>query len=665
MIEQLTNHLWQSTVFALVAALLTVFFRKSRAQVRYWLWFSASIKFFVPFALLITLGRQLEWGPEMREVVSPAVSAAMVQISEPFLENTTLDLSALPSDATRVDWLRVVAPAVWAFGSLAIVLVRVRVWRRIRAAVRASTPFELSEVEIPSGVQVRISPGLLEPGVVGWWRPTLLLPADLERHLTKAQLKAVVAHEVTHIRRRDNVTAAVHMFAEALFWFHPVVWWIGARLVDERERACDEEVLRLFGEPETYAEGILAVCKRYVEAPLACVSGVSGSNIKKRIEAIMSNRIGVTLTFAGKTALAFAALVALVTPIVVGSVTPPLRQQSTPVTSAAIQSAATASERFEEVSIRPCSPESIPQAPPGARGGGGNSFRMTPGRTYVQCMTLATLIRTAYGYGPARLEFMNTSEGSGRGGRGLRFDNLYGLGMEDGLRVRGGPDWVRSDKYTIEAVADGAATAEAMQGPMLRELLERRFQLKVHIESEPIEAFELTVAPGGHKIKPMEAGACTREPSSDAIKAQRNGRSGPIMMSEAARLGVKPTCGTLYGGANGPNYRWEHVGQPDIGGIAFAAAAALDARVIDRTGIKGPIMIAWEFGADESTPGALQAMARERPGTSLPGWDAPASAPKAPSIFTVVERQFGLKLSPIHVPREFIIIDRVARPSAN
>ena len=55
MIGPLTNHLWQSTVFALGAALLTVLFRHSRAQVRYWLWFSASIKFFVPFALLIAL----------------------------------------------------------------------------------------------------------------------------------------------------------------------------------------------------------------------------------------------------------------------------------------------------------------------------------------------------------------------------------------------------------------------------------------------------------------------------------------------------------------------------------------------------------------------------------------------------------------------------------
>jgi len=78
------------------------------------------------------------------------------------------------------------------------------------------------------------------------------------------------------------------------------VWWIGARLVHERERACDEEVLRLGGEPDVYAAGILNVCKFYLESPLACASGVTGSDLKKRIEAIMTQRILPRLTPARK-----------------------------------------------------------------------------------------------------------------------------------------------------------------------------------------------------------------------------------------------------------------------------------------------------------------------------------------------------------------------------
>jgi beta-lactamase regulating signal transducer with metallopeptidase domain len=138
-------------------------------------------------------------------------------------------------------------------------------------------------MEIASGVQVRSYPGLLEPGVVGFWRPVLLMPADIQTRLTSSQLKAVLVHELCHVRRRDNLTSAVHMIVEAVFWFHPLVWWIGRRLVDERERACDEEVLRLGNEPQVYAEGILNVCRIYLESPLRCMSGVTGSDLKKRI----------------------------------------------------------------------------------------------------------------------------------------------------------------------------------------------------------------------------------------------------------------------------------------------------------------------------------------------------------------------------------------------
>src|SRR5437899_9056139 len=105
------------------------------------------------------------------------------------------------------------------------------------------------------------------------------------------------------------------MIVEAIFWFHPLVWWIGAKLVEERERACDEDVLRLGSEPRVYAEGILNVCKHYLQSPLSCVAGVTGSNLKKRIEAIMSTRIVSKLNFPRKVALAVLGITAVTTPI--------------------------------------------------------------------------------------------------------------------------------------------------------------------------------------------------------------------------------------------------------------------------------------------------------------------------------------------------------------
>ena len=84
---------------------------------------------------------------------------------------------------------------------------------------------------------VRASTALLEPGLVGIWRPVLLLSEDILARLSPREMQAIEAHERCHLRRRDNLTAAVHMLIANIFWFHPLMWWLSARLVDERERA--------------------------------------------------------------------------------------------------------------------------------------------------------------------------------------------------------------------------------------------------------------------------------------------------------------------------------------------------------------------------------------------------------------------------------------------
>ena len=88
MIAQLTNHLWQSTIFAAVAALLTFALRRQRAHVRYWVWLAASVKFLVPFALLITLGSWLaRIVPAPVQTVTPTdpgIALVVAQLAEPY-----------------------------------------------------------------------------------------------------------------------------------------------------------------------------------------------------------------------------------------------------------------------------------------------------------------------------------------------------------------------------------------------------------------------------------------------------------------------------------------------------------------------------------------------------------------------------------------------------
>jgi beta-lactamase regulating signal transducer with metallopeptidase domain len=333
----LANHLWQSTMFAVLAGLVATALRDNRAQVRYWLWFTASLKFVVPFSLLVRLGNRLAWAPAVNEMAVPAVPAvslAMRQVVQPFSDL----LRSMPADQPGADQALVILLGGWVCGAIALAIMRLRRWRLIRAAARASVPWATPAVGFQTGgVQIRSAPGLSEPAVVGVWRPVLMVPASLKEHLATPQLEAVLAHELCHVRRRDNLGATIHMIVETVFWFHPLVWWIGARLVEERERACDEHVLRVLGDPQAYAEGILRVCRLSVESRLACVSGMTGSNLERRIEDIMANRIGLRLNFARGAALAIAAVFALGAPVVVGLKMPPVEAHSqvrTPAESA-------------------------------------------------------------------------------------------------------------------------------------------------------------------------------------------------------------------------------------------------------------------------------------------------------------------------------------------
>src|ERR1700680_4480081 len=82
----LADHLWQTTVFALFAGFLAAACRRNHASVRYWLWFSASVKFLIPFTILVSLGSQIGRMSAPRQMVARAISSTMVQIGEPFTD---------------------------------------------------------------------------------------------------------------------------------------------------------------------------------------------------------------------------------------------------------------------------------------------------------------------------------------------------------------------------------------------------------------------------------------------------------------------------------------------------------------------------------------------------------------------------------------------------
>jgi len=305
------NHLWQSTLFAIAVWLITLTLRKNRAAVRHRLWLAASVKFLVPFSLLAGLGSHFQW--ETSVTPPPAVSMVVETVSQPFSASGVSVIPPGTASAPQASRIFAVLVGVWICGIAANLFGWLIRWRQVRRAVRLAAPADLD-----GSVKVMYGPARFEPGVFGVFRPVLLLPEGITQRLSPAQLQAVLAHELCHVRRRDNLAMAIHMAVEALFWFHPLVWFIKARLLEEQERACDEEVLLLGGDPQVYAESILRICEIYLTSPLICVSGIAGSNLKKRIEDIMRNRVALNLSLSRALLLAVAAIVALAGPILVG-----------------------------------------------------------------------------------------------------------------------------------------------------------------------------------------------------------------------------------------------------------------------------------------------------------------------------------------------------------
>ncbi len=245
-------------------------------------------------------------GPDLQAPLPTAVAQAPAQADA---------APAVIHAAPRLD-LGLILLAVWSLGSAAMFVVWTVRWARLRKVLRSAR-----RLDWPAPMPVLAAPSLVEPGLVGLWRPVLLVPQTLPAQLSPPEIDALLAHEACHLRRRDNLSAALHMVVEALFWFHPLVWWIGARLIDERERACDEAVVRAGHDRGAYARTLVEICRYYLQSPLDCVAGASGSDLKTRVEAIMTAPPTPPLSRSKKALLLAAGVCAVATPVMAGLLT--------------------------------------------------------------------------------------------------------------------------------------------------------------------------------------------------------------------------------------------------------------------------------------------------------------------------------------------------------
>jgi uncharacterized protein (TIGR03435 family) len=234
--------------------------------------------------------------------------------------------------------------------------------------------------------------------------------------------------------------------------------------------------------------------------------------------------------------------------------------------------------------------------------GVGNLVHIQPlpgGRLVVENYSLRLLIQTAYGGDPSQ--------------------------------ILGGPDWIGSDRYDIQAKAEESVSGKQMTGPMLQALLEDRFKLRVHRETRQLPVYELTLARSGVKMPRAKAGECV-----------------PFSMDSAPWPSPAPGeplptfCGFRGFGVEGLNRKLEMFGVTTEELAAALARSELRRKIVDKSGLTGifNVHMTWPV-------------------------DAPSTADLGPSIFAAIQEQLGLRLESAKGPVEVLVIDGVEKPTAN
>ena len=675
----LANHLWQSTLFVLGAAVLALALRNNAARARYWIWWVASVKFLIPFSLLVSVGSLFSWRVAPVAPAEASVSVQVLeQVTQPFSYSTVWTSAPVSAETPSGVFtaIPIVILACWFCGCGFMCLRWWSKWRRARALVWNARPaafmtegrelrmLRCLERKVGARKPLTIVPSgsSIEPSVFGLFRPVLVWPAGLSARLTDEELEAILLHELSHGRRRDNLTAALHMVVEAVFWFHPLVWWIGVRLIDEREKACDEDVLRWGGASQVYAEGILKVCEFCLESPLVCAAGVTGSDLKRRIEGIARNRVVDRLSFGVALLLAGVPIMALVAPVAIGAlrVDVPGRSEGAirtepPRSEPSVQVAQAQTPRLEprtpqnpvqhapdllaeiRAILAPQSPETFEvvsirvstgapgggrgRGGPGQRGGGpagptacgGINPQVNPGRFVATNMTLYRLITLAYG-------------------KNCR------LSTEQTL-LTGGPDWLQSVAYDIEAIIPAGAPSYSQrqlvdgEAPglqkMLQNMLADRFGLTLHRETKEVPIYELVLAQMG-RVKLSEDQ--TPVPPPPPGPPVRRDPTAPIQRGDFG-MGVNPPEGIVRIWAKAiPISQIVNSIQGDVGRM-----------IVDKTEPKGLYDIPeveLNVGPYDIGPGAV-------------------------TVWPEIMRQLGLRMDPTRGPAEVLVIDGAEKPSEN
>jgi uncharacterized protein (TIGR03435 family) len=585
--------------------------------------------------------------PLLTSDASPYVFSGFVSGGNPSVNNSPA------SPVKVVEWPAPATILLWCYlvGVLAMAGYRVIGWiMLVRVMSRSKTLRR----------RLRESSDLLIPVTVGVLRPSVILPTGWPAWNTTTK-RAVFAHEFAHIRRGDTWISFLTRLAKCVYWFHPLAWWISRQIADLAEFSCDAAVLEKNTDPGGYSRILLGFAETVNaaggRASLPGVAIASRSRIGPRIDQVFELAGGNLRRLSRpKTVIALMGFPVICIAATVGLTTPSPRRAADPVAIAQLQRPAAAASKiaqpqpapkptFDVVSVKRCPPAGLPGPASGEGGGRGTGPQYSPGRLRMQCMTVGAMMQAAY------LGLFGDGEGLLN----------YTPSMGSDKWFKKAPGWVTSELYTVEGKTDdpaakvangrGRSSGDKVLERMLQVALEDRFQLKLHQETEDVPMYNLTIAAGGLRLKPMAPGGCIEPDPSKGVPAP----NGVFLTGEMSPDGKTPPCMIVLH-TKGPDWVLDAAGQRP-GNLVAMLSKALDRHVFDKTGTTDQYTFHLQFAHDESAPGDLPPAMIER---MFPRTDVPSG----PSIFTVLDRQ-GLKLEPTKGPQGRYVIDHIERPSEN
>lgn len=287
----LLHSLWQGTVLVLMAAVLLFFLKERSAKLRY----TVSL-FFIAFQLTVSAFTFFYYYWQVTSEVMVASSTLSPGIF--MYSGVEPQLSAYQK---VVLWFNLHFGEIvfcWLLGAGVLALRFTGSWLFLKRLRYSSNPitnpillakFEdlLNRLNITQRVDFRETSRILSPMVIGVARPLVLVPVGMFTGFTTAQIEAVLAHELAHIRRYDYLVNLLQSLIEIVFFFHPAIWWLSARINTERENCCDDLAITVCKDRMALAHALVKVAEQQLSFPLAMALNSNKNVLMNRVRRVV------------------------------------------------------------------------------------------------------------------------------------------------------------------------------------------------------------------------------------------------------------------------------------------------------------------------------------------------------------------------------------------